>query len=179
MDYTPEQLRYPIGKFSPPKEISESQVSGWISEIEAYPGKLRAAVTGLNESQLDTPYRDEGWTLRQVVHHIADSHMNAYVRYKLAMTEDAPVIRPYKEKLWAECLEAKTAEPDVSLDLIGAIHRRLAMFLRTLKSSDFERTYSNPETGMVYTLKQACGLYAWHGEHHLQHILQTRKTNNW
>ena len=179
MDHTVEQLRYPIGKFAAPQEISEKQISDWINEIAAYPGKLKAAVTGLNDSQLDTAYRYEGWTLRQVVHHIADSHMNAYIRYKLAMTEDAPVIRPYKEKLWAECPEAKTAEPGISLDLVEAIHRRLVLFLRTLKASDFERTYSNPETGMVYTLKQACGLYAWHGEHHLQHILQTKKINNW
>lgn len=179
MDFTPDQLRYPIGKYTAPENITKDQISAWIDEINAFPAKLRATVSGLNDIQLDTPYRDGGWTLRQVVHHIADSHMNAYIRFKLAMTEQAPVIRPYNEKEWAECEEAKTADPDISLDIIDTVHRRWVLFLRSLKYEDFERTYIHPEHNKISPLKNVTGMYVWHGEHHLHHILQTIQYNNW
>ncbi len=179
MDFTPDQLRYPIGKYTAPENITKDQISIWIDEINAFPARLRATVSGLNDLQLDTPYRDGGWTLRQVVHHIADSHMNAYIRYKLAMTEQNPVIRPYDEKKWAECEEAKTADPGISLTLIETVHKRWVLFLRSLKYEDFERTYIHPEHNKVFSLKNVTGMYVWHGEHHLHHILQTIQQNNW
>lgn len=179
MDFTPEQLRYPIGKYTVPENITQDQISAWIDEIASFPAKLRATVSGLNEQQLDTPYREEGWTLRQVVHHIADSHMNAYIRYKLAMTEQGPVIRSYDEKKWAECEEARTADPNISLELIETLHKRWALFLRSLKHEDFERTYIHPEHGKVFSLKNVTGMYVWHGKHHLNHILQTIQRSNW
>ncbi|HCN84898.1 MAG TPA: putative metal-dependent hydrolase [Sphingobacteriaceae bacterium] len=179
MDFTPEQLRYPIGKYTTPENITQDQISAWIDEINAFPAKLRITVSGLNDRQLNTPYREEGWTLRQVVHHLADSHMNAYIRYKLAITEQEPVIRPYDEKKWAECEEAKTADIDISLALIDTLHKRWVLFLRSLKYEDFERTYIHPEHNKVFSLKNVTGMYVWHGDHHLHHILQTIERNNW
>jgi hypothetical protein len=180
MDYTIEQLKYPIGKYNGPEHITESQIASWINEINDFPAKLKATIAGLSDSQLDTAYREEGWTLRQVVHHIADSHMNAYMRYKLAVTEPDPVvIRPYNEKKWAECWEAKNADVAVSLALIESVHRRWVLFLNSLKEADFERSYIHPEHNKVFVLKSVTGMYVWHGEHHLHHIIQTKRRNNW
>jgi hypothetical protein len=179
MDYTIEKLKYPIGKYKAPEVISENQISDWIAQINDLPSKLRAAVSGLTDVQLNTPYRKEGWTLRQVVHHIPDSHMNGYIRFKVAITEENPVIRPYYENRWAECDEAKNADVNISIDLLESLHRRWVLFLRSLKYKDFEHSYIHPENKSTYILKEATGLYAWHGEHHLHHILSTRERNNW
>jgi len=179
MNYTIEQLKYPIGKYKAPEAFNESQISGWIDQINDLPSKLRAAVSGLNDMQLDTTYREGGWTMRQVIHHIADSHMNAYIRCKLAITEQNPVIRPYFENKWAECDEAKTADVNISIDLLQNLHRRWVLFMHSLKIDDFERSYIHPEHNRSFTLKEVMGLYAWHGEHHLNHILLIKKLNNW
>jgi hypothetical protein len=174
-----DPLRYPIGKFTAPAEVSFEQVQAWIGEIEQLPSRLRDAVAGLSDEQLDTPYRPGGWTLRQVVHHIPDSHANAYVRFKWAYTEENPIIKPYFEDRWAECEEAKHAPVDVSLAMLEQLHKRWVLFMRSLEKEDFERTYVHPEHGRQFILKNIAGMYAWHGEHHLQHILMTRKSKGW
>src|SRR5205085_11586977 len=127
-------------------------------------------ISGFSDEMLDTSYKPEGWTARQVVHHIADSHMNAYIRFKLALTEDAPVIKPYKENLWAELHEAKSAPPEISIDILDALHRRWIMMIRKIEPVEFERRFINPETRREFTLKTALGLYSWHCLHHLGHI---------
>jgi len=179
MDYSLDELKYPIGKYKAPEAINENQISAWIDQINDLPSKLRTAVSGLNDKQLDTRYREGGWTLRQVVHHIPDSHMNAYIRFKLTVTEEKPTIRPYYENRWAECEEAKTADVTVSIDLLESLHRRWVLFMHSLKYEDFERSYIHPEHNKTFTLKEVTGLYAWHGEHHLQHIFMTKQRNNW
>jgi len=179
MNYTIEQLKYPIGKYKIPDAITERQIFEWIDQINDLPAKLRSAVSGLTDIQLDTCYREGGWTLRQVIHHMPDSHMNAYIRFKLTITEENPIIRPYYENRWAECDEAKTADPDISIDLLENLHRRWVLFLRSLKYEDFERSYIHPERNRSFTLKEITGMYAWHGEHHLHHILLTKQRNDW
>jgi hypothetical protein len=173
-----EQLKYPIGRF---KEQPESlkEFSSAIERIADLPAKLKAAVSGLSYEQLNTAYRDGGWTLRQVVHHLPDSHMNAYVRFKLALTEDNPAIRPYNEGAWAECEEAKNGDIQVSLDLLDSLHKRWISFLRTLKDEDFERTYFHPANNNEVKLKDVVSMYAWHGDHHLAHITTTIERNKW
>src|ERR1700674_5747379 len=161
--------RYPIGKMEMPKEISAAKRQQAIESIAATPKNLREAVRGLTDAQLDTPYRDGGWTVRQVVHHVPDSHMNAYVRMKLAVTEDEPAIKVYEEARWAELPEARTAPVGLSLDLLDALHRRWCAFLRTLPDSDFQKTYRHPELG-VFPVDAALALYAWHGKHHIAHV---------
>lgn len=168
-----EQLKYPIGKFkSEPYE--EDKLPLLIDRIAVMPGRLRSAIVNLDDTQLDSPYREGGWTLRQVVHHLPDSHMNAYIRFKLAVTEDNPTIRPYHEDRWAECEEAKYGPVEDSLDLLESLHRRWVSFLRPLKPEDFARTYFHPEQGKKYVLSEVLSLYAWHGEHHLAHITEAK-----
>ncbi|WP_207429229.1 YfiT family bacillithiol transferase [Pedobacter sp. SYSU D00535] len=172
-------LRYPIGEFSAPADITGEQIKNWIDEIAALPEELEKAADGLSDTQLNTPYRPGGWTLRQVIHHLPDSHMNSYIRFKLAITEDSPTIRPYLEDRWAECEEARTAAPDVSINLLKDLHKRWVLFLRSLQPADFEKGFIHPEQGKLLKLKEVLGSYAWHGKHHLHHILQTRQLNGW
>ncbi len=139
---------------------------------------MRAAIAGLNEEQLDTPYRDGGWTVRQVVHHVADSHMNAYVRFRLALTEQEPVIKPYDEAAWAELADAKDAPPEISLALIDALHDRWTRLLRSMSGADFLRQFRHPELGAV-PLEKNLALYAWHGKHHVAHITRLRERMQW
>ncbi|MDF3077872.1 MAG: putative metal-dependent hydrolase [Sphingobacteriaceae bacterium] len=174
-----EKLRYPIGKFIAPELIYFDEIKKLIAELEALPAKVRKAVSGLNDSQLDTPYRPGGWTLRQVVHHLPDSHMNAYIRFKLAITQETPTILPYMEDRWAELEEAKHAPVGMSLDLLESLHKRWTMFLQNMSEADFQRTYIHPEHQKTFRLDIVLALYAWHGEHHLQHILVTRGANGW
>src|SRR5579884_1149567 len=141
-------LRFPVGRFDPHPAISEQQRREWIAEIAAAPARFREAVSGLNDSQLDTPYRPEGWTVRQVVHHVADSHMNSYVRFRLALTEDEPTIKPYDEARWARLADAATMPPDASLELLDALHRRWVALLRSFTPADFARTFRHPELGV-------------------------------
>ncbi|HJU65421.1 MAG TPA: bacillithiol transferase BstA [Gemmatimonadaceae bacterium] len=171
-------LRYPVGRFQPVDEFDPSERAKRIDQIERAPAGFRAAVKGLGAEQLDTPYRPGGWTVRQVVHHVPDSHMNAYVRFKLALTEDGPTIKPYDEALWAELPDSRSADPDISLALLDALHERWVMVLRAMQPVDFARTLVHPESG-VMTLDRMLGLYSWHGQHHAAHITELRKRMGW
>ncbi|MEO7793865.1 MAG: YfiT family bacillithiol transferase [Thermoanaerobaculia bacterium] len=174
----PSKLRYPIGQFAPPEVYTSILRERYLTELAACPGELRRAVAGLSETQLDTPYRAQGWTVRQVVHHVPDSHMNAYVRHKLATTEEQPAIRLYDEALWAELPEARTAETELSLTLLAALHARWDRFLRSLAEETFARTFLHPSLGPV-TLDQSVGMYAWHSRHHVAQIDALRRCNGW
>jgi len=170
--------RYPIGKFTRIAAPTDSDRSGWIDQIEATPANLRAAVAGLNDEQLDTPYREGGWTVRQLAHHMADSHMNAYVRVRLALTEENPTIKAYEEDRWAELSDAKSAPIEPSLDLLENLHRRWVLLLRSLGADDFARTLVHPVNGPM-TLDTVLGIYAWHGRHHVAHVTALRERMGW
>jgi uncharacterized damage-inducible protein DinB len=171
-------LRYPVGKFQPEPELSDMSRQNLIRQIAETPAKLREAVKGLSEEQLDTPYRPGGWTVRQVVHHIPDSHLNAYIRFKLGMTEQEPPVKPYKENLWAELVDAKTSPIEASLTLLESLHQRWTIFLRSMATPDFARTVNHPENGIM-SLDRILQLYAWHGRHHVAHITSLRERMNW
>jgi len=170
--------RYPIGKFEMPKEITQALRQFAIGEIAETPAKIRAAVKGLTDAQLETPYRDGGWTVRQVVHHVPDSHMNAYIRLRFALTETAPTIKPYEESVWANLEDAKNAPVDISLNLLDALHGRWVRLLRSLKPEDYARTLVHPEHGQR-NVDWLLFLYAWHGRHHTAHITELRKQKGW
>lgn len=171
-------LRYPIG----PLQLEVSPDPDWrparIAEIEETPARLRAAVAGLSAEQLDTPYRPDGWTVRQVVHHVPDSHANAYVRFKLALTEDSPTIKPYLEARWAELPDTAETPVEVSLALLEALHRRWVILLRGMSAEDFARPLHHPEKGRL-SLDQMLALYAWHGRHHVAHVTALRERMGW
>jgi hypothetical protein len=171
-------LRYPIGRFDVSAPVAVESRPRLIEQIEAAPGGLREAVRGLNEEQLDTPYRPGGWTVRQTVHHVADSHINSYVRLRLALTEDEPVIKPYDEAKWADLADARTLPVEISLDLLDNLHRRWVVLLRSLSDADFARTFRHPEVGLL-RLDTNLALYAWHGQHHTAHITALRERNGW
>jgi uncharacterized damage-inducible protein DinB len=164
--------RYPIGRFTWDGDTSPASRAQRIADVEALPAALRDAVRGLSDAQLDTPYRDGGWTVRQVVHHVPDSHMNAFVRFKLALTEDTPTIKPYDESRWATLPDVRDTPPDVSLALLDALHRRWVALLRAMSPEEFSRSFMHPEQGRTMTLDQALALYSWHGKHHLGHVGQ-------
>ena len=170
--------RYPIGDFAIPTQVTPARRQQAIEEIAAAPAKMRAAVKGLSDTQLDTPYRDGGWTVRQVLHHVPDSHMNAYVRLRLALTEQEPTIKPYEEARWAELEDAKSAPIDVSLTLLDSLHQRWVRLWRSLKPEDFARTFRHPDHG-ARTVDWLLFLYAWHGRHHTAHVTQLRKQKGW
>lgn len=171
-------LRYPIGPFKLEAAPTDEQVRSAIDQIAEAPDKLRTALEGLKEEQLDTPYRPGGWTVRQVVHHVPDSHLNSYCRCKLALTEDEPTIKAYHEDRWAEMEEARTAPVEVSLDLLDSLHRRWVLMLRALAPADLARTFRHPEIGVVTLAHNIC-LYAWHGRHHVAHITSLRERMRW
>jgi uncharacterized damage-inducible protein DinB len=172
-------LRYPVGKFNWDAPISDADFPLLIASIAETPGALRRAVAGLSPDQLATRYRPGGWTVKQVAHHVPDSHMNAYTRFKLALTEDEPTIKPYNEAAWAELPDSRKVPVDVSLDLLDALHLRWVALLRSMEPADFNRTLRHPEHGRVFTLKQMLGLYAWHGRHHVAHITSLREREGW
>jgi len=171
-------LSYPIGKFHFDRPLTEDQKQRCIEDISHTPGTLRAALTGLSQTQLDTPYRPGGWTVRQVTHHVPDSHLNAYVRFKLALTEDAPTIKPYAQERWAELADTKSTPIEVSLTLLDSLHDRWVRLLRSIKPEDWKRTFRHPELGLV-SLEKNLALYAWHGKHHVAHITNLRERNGW
>ncbi|MFZ0861886.1 MAG: bacillithiol transferase BstA [Candidatus Sulfotelmatobacter sp.] len=171
-------LRYPNGKFSYDGHLTEDQKRAFLDDIAQTPANLRAAVKGLSEAQLDTPYRPGGWTVRQVVHHVPDSHLNSYVRFKLALTEDEPTIKPYAEDRWAELADTKTTPVEVSLTMLESLHDRWLRLLRSLTPEDWKRTFRHPELGAM-TLEKTLALYAWHGRHHVAHITALREREGW
>jgi len=170
--------RYPIGRFARPAEFTPSLRAAQMQALRELPAKLRAAIAGLNEAQLETPYREGGWTVRQVVHHIADSHANSYVRFKLALTEDWPTIKPYDEAAWAGLADNATVPVAVSITLTEALHARWVALLESLGDADFERGYVHPENGRQ-TLAHALAIYAWHSLHHTAHIVRLREQQGW
>jgi hypothetical protein len=171
-------LRYPIGEFKFEAPLTDADRQACLARIEETPARMRAAVAGLTEDQLNTPYRPGGWTVRQVVHHVPESHLNSYVRFKLAITEDEPTIKPYFEDRWAELDDARNAPIALSLDLLEALHGRWIWFLRSLKQDDFQRTFRHPELGIV-SVDKNIALYAWHGQHHVAHITSLRERMEW
>lgn len=170
--------RYPIGKFQPPATYTPNLRADFIRQIEETPSHMRAAVAELSDVQLDHPYRDGGWTVRQVVHHLADSHMNSYMRFKFAVTEDEPTIKPYNEKVWAELPDAAHGGLEMSLTLLEGLHRRWVIFLRSLTEAQCSRKFLHPEQGVV-TVDRTLALYAWHGQHHVAHITKLRERMGW
>ena len=172
-------LRYPVGKFNWDAPINDSDLPVLIAAIAETPAALRGAVAGLSPDQLATRYRPGGWTVKQVVHHVPDSHLNAYTRFKLALTEDEPTIKPYNEAAWAELPDSRKVPIAVSLDLLDALHLRWVALLRSMNPADFNRALRHPEHGRVFTLKQMLGLYAWHGRHHVAHITSLNKREGW
>jgi len=173
-----EDLRYPIGRFAADAGVTAEKRRGWIGEIAGAPDALRAAVAGLSPGQLDTPYRPGGWTVRQVAHHLPDSHLNTYTRLKLALTEEEPAVKTYDEAAWAELADARTAPAEISLALLESLHRRWVLLLRSLGPADFARAFRHPELGRV-TLDTLVQHYAWHGRHHVAHITSLRTRMGW
>jgi uncharacterized damage-inducible protein DinB len=170
--------RYPIGNFAKQANYSPTERAARLGVLRQTPASLRVALEGLTESQLETPYREGGWSLRQVAHHIPDSHMNAYVRVKLALTEDTPTIKPYNEQSWALLPDTTTVPLEVSVTLLEALHLRLVTLLENLSEAQWQRTYNHPQGGL-YTMEQVLALYAWHGTHHVAHITTLRSSKGW
>jgi uncharacterized damage-inducible protein DinB len=170
--------RYPIGKFEWKEKLSDEERRYSIEEIESTPAKFRGAVQQLTPKQLDTPYREGGWTVRQLIHHLADSHLNSYVRFKLALTEDQPAIKGYDEKLWAELADTRDTPVETSLTLLDALHQRWVALLRAMKPADFARAFRHPDRGPV-SLDTAVAMYAWHGRHHTAHVTALRDRMGW
>ncbi len=173
-----DDMRYPIGQFEHDGIVTANEITAWIDEIEVLPASLRAAVNGLSETQLDTPYRPGGWTVRQVVHHLPESHMNSYIRFKWTLTEDEPAIKAYDEVRWAELADGRTAPIEPSLNLLDALHARWVIVLRRLTPEQLQRTFKHPEAGMI-RLDWILGMYAWHGKHHVAHITSLRHREGW
>jgi uncharacterized damage-inducible protein DinB len=170
--------RYPVGKFTYSNPPTDEQRKKMIEDIEQTPARLRAAVQDLSPQQLDTPYREGGWTVRQVAHHVPESHMNAYIRFKLALTEDEPTIKPYAEDRWAELPDVKSTPIEVSLVLLDSLHDRWVRLLRAMKPDEWKRTFRHPELG-VMPLEKNLALYSWHGRHHVAHVTDLRKKLGW
>jgi DinB superfamily len=165
-----EHLRFPIGHFVCPEHITQTQITAWIADIAAFPQILRQATECASETQLDTPYREGGWTVRQVVHHCADSHINSFCRFKLALTENNPTIKPYEEQLWAELADSKTMPIAPSLQILQGVHARWVVLLNSFSENDLSRSFFHPTNQKITTLAEAIGLYAWHCKHHAAHV---------
>ncbi len=171
-------LRYPIGRFRRPASLTQEERTAAVAALAEAPARLREAVAGLGEAQLDTPYRPGGWTVRQLVHHVPDSHLNAYVRCKLALTEVEPIIRPYDEDSWAQLPESRSAPIEASLALLDSLHRRWGLVLREMTPADWQRMLVHPESGRQ-SVEQLIALYAWHGRHHVAHVTELRRREGW
>jgi uncharacterized damage-inducible protein DinB len=172
-------LRYPVGRFNWETPIKDSDHAILIATIAETPGALRSAAAGLARDQLETPYRPGGWTVKQVIHHVPDSHLNAYTRFKLALTENEPTIKTYNEAAWADLADSRRVPIEVSLELLDALHLRWVTVLRSMDAADFQRGLIHPDKGGIVTLQQMLGLYAWHGRHHVAHITSLRKREGW
>jgi hypothetical protein len=174
-----DQLRYPIGTFQYPENVDAHNITSWIADVETLPAKIREAVAGLSEEQLETPYRPDGWTVRQVIHHVADSHMNAYIRWHWTLTEDTPVIKAYHEKLWATLPDGQNAPIELSLALLDALHARWIYLIKSVSDEQLSLQFTHPETRKDISLRFVLGMYAWHGKHHTAHITELRKRMGW
>ena len=173
-----EKLRYPIGKYDRSQPLTTATLEEALTSLAKHPGELRATVVTLSDEQLDTPYRPGGWTVRQTIHHLADSHMNAYIRCKLALTEDNPTIKPYEEALWSNLPDARDGAVEMSLNLLDGLHDRWVLCLENLTAEQWKRTFNHPESGIT-PLDLAVHLYAWHGKHHLTQIKNLRERMDW
>ncbi len=171
-------LRYPIGKYEP-KPYSVEQKEEWLSDIRFLPQAIEHAISNLNEDQIQTPYREGGWTVHQLVHHVADSHINAYSRFKLGLTENNPTIRPYDENLWVQTSDVTNLPINVSITLLHALHAKWYELLRHLTAEDLQKTVYHPEHKKEFTLWLLMGMYAWHSRHHVAHITALRERNGW
>lgn len=165
-----ESLRYPIGKFNRPESITDEHIRNWIMQLDELPSKFQELSAKLSEEQLETPYRPGGWTVRQLIHHVADSHHNSYIRFKWALTEDSPVIKPYFEKEWANLFDSRTAPVQLSLDHLKVVHAKLVFLLKGLSAESLNRTFIHPDDQQSTTLQENIGRYAWHGNHHFAHL---------
>lgn len=171
--------KFPIGKFKVAEKVTDELLERWIDDIKELPVRLREAVEGLTEEQLNTPYREGGWTVRQVVNHVTDSHMNAYVRFRLALTEDIPTIKPYVQTAWGELVDAKSGSIKPSLLILEGLHERWEQLLSSLSHAEFSRTFFHPELKIKLDLYKSTALYSWHCRHHVAHIMNLRQKNNW
>ena len=174
-----EKLKYPIGKFDCPSNISAENIEAWVSILKHFPNRLNNLVTNLSENQLDTPYRPEGWTVRQTIHHIYDSHHNAYTRYKWTLTETIPIIKVYDEKAWAETADAKLAPVELSLAAITVLHAKWVYLVKGLSQEQLLKEFHHPARNRNYTLAETVGSYAWHSNHHYAHIENLLKREGW
>ena len=174
----PDKVRYPIGDFGLDPQVTAAKRRLWIRQMDETPRRLAETVAGLTDEQLAVPYRDGGWTSKQVIHHLADAHLNGFARFKLALTEDTPPIKTYEEALWAETADGRDAPVELSLHLLNALHRRWTILLGSLPETDFARAFSHPERGLM-TIDKAIQLYAWHGQHHSAHINAFRMRQGW
>lgn len=174
-----EFLRYPIGRFKLPDNITKTQINKWIETLEQFPIRLEALVKHLPKEQLDTPYRPDGWTIRQVVHHVSDSHHHSYIRFKWALTEDKPTIKAYNQSDWAELIDSKSAPIQMSIEHLKAVHYKLVYLLRNMSETDFNKSFIHPESNNEVLLKVNLGIYAWHSNHHYAHIENLLMHKNW
>ena len=178
-DHELEKLRYPIGKFTRPELIDEDLIREWINALEEFPAKLKALVSGLSDEQLETVYRPGGWRVRQLIHHIADSHHNSYIRFKWGLTEDKPLIKVYEEKDWAELHDSRNAPISLSLDHLQSVHSKLVYLLRGLEKHELQREFIHPDGQVVTSLEENIGRYVWHGNHHYAHIANLIEKEGW
>jgi len=176
---TTEELKYPIGKYVKPEILTPENIIEYIHDIELFPSRLRTEVEHLTDEQLDTRYRPDGWTIRQVVHHCADSHINSFTRFKLALTEDTPTIKPYFEDRWAELADSKNMPVEPALKILEGLHQRWVVMLQSLTKEDLGKMFIHPERGKEVRLDATLGLYAWHGHHHLAHVTNLKKMKQW
>lgn len=174
-----EHLRYPIGRFQKPETITPEDINLWTGQLETLPLRFRNVAEHLSKEQLDTPYRPGGWTLRQVIHHVPDSHVNSYIRFKWTLTEDKPTIKAYDEERWARLPDYTSVPVETSLDFLEVLHERWVLLLKSLSPADLTKTFIHPEHGREVPLDVNIALYAWHGEHHLGHLAQTVRLNEW
>ncbi len=179
MENNMEHLMYPVGRYQKPDALTAELKNEWLNVLANMPSWLDASIENLDEAQLQVPYREGGWTIQQVIHHIADSHLNAFVRVKLALTEDNPTVKPYDEKAWAELPDTKVVPVNVSVTLIHALHRRLVTLLENISAEDWQRTYYHPEHKRNFPIWEVVALYAWHSRHHTAHIRNLRETQGW
>ncbi len=177
--YTQEEITQAFGPFTPPEAMDQGYIQQCIQEIQLFPSVLEAFFIKLGNTHHDERYRDGGWTFRQVIHHLADSHMHAYTRFKLALTEDKPTVKPYSQNLWAETDDSVFADPELSVHLLKALHARWVILLKSMEPEDFERSYIHPEYNKEYTLGHVLGLYAWHGKHHYTQLSRHASNEGW